>query len=469
MRAKILLVMQDFAERAALAEVIAKQFGFAAVQAAGGYAALQLVSAPQPSGVRLVVMDPVMQDVDGMEVLSNFRQKQPNIPVILLNGGTVDLNHALRLGVFDVMNKPVDIERLQLLVNNALKMSLLEKEYSRLVRQETGIFTFENVVGYDQGLAESVRVGRKAATTDAPLLLTGGTGVGKEVFARAVHGESNRVGKPFVAVNCGALPEQLVESTLFGHVKGSFTGAVASAIGKFREAEGGTLFLDEIGELPLAAQVKILRALQQREVSPVGAAQSVPVNVRIIAATNRDLEKAIHDGRFRDDLYFRLNVLQIRIPSLSERRKDIPALAYHFIERLAANERRAMKDISFDSMVALMNWDWPGNVRELENIIHRAMIMSEGKTLEIKDFDFVQTPLVTVQHHDAPQPASASGAHLSLIDDTGRLRPLEEVERLVLQFSLRHHKDNVTRAAEALGMAKSTFYRKLKELEGKTG
>ncbi len=468
MRAKILLVMQDFAERAALAEVIARQFGFAAVQAAGGYAALQLVSTPQPSGVRLVIIDPAMKEVDGMQVLVNFRQKQPDIPVILLNGGDIDIAQALRIGVFDVMDKPVDIGRLQLLVNNALKMSLLEKEYSRLVRQETGIFTFENVVGFDQGLAEVVRIGHKAATSDAPLLLTGDTGVGKEVFARAVHGESRRLGKPFVAVNCGALPEQLVESTLFGHVKGSFTGAIANATGKFREAEGGTLFLDEIGELPLQAQVKILRAIQQHEVSPVGAGAAVPVNVRIIAATNRDLEKAMQQNRFRDDLYFRLNVLQIRLPSLSERRKDIPALAYHFIERLAANERRAMKDISFDAMVALMNWNWPGNVRELENLIHRAMIMSETATLQLTDFDFHGATSSSGAPAALPS-TPTSEALLSLLDPHGNLRLLEEVERMVLQFSLRHHKDNVTKAAEALGVAKSTFYRKLKEMEEKKG
>ena len=467
MRAKILLVMQDFASRAALAEVIAQHFGFAAVQAAGSHAALKLMTDPQPSGVRLVIMDPQMPDADGMEILAGFRKKHSHIPVILINNGKLDISRAMKAGAFDVIDMPPNEERLQQVINNALKLSLLEKEYSRLIRQETGIFTFENVVGHDAGLVEAIKIGRKAATTDAPLLLTGETGVGKEVFARAVHGESNRAGKPFVAVNCGALPEQLVESTLFGHVTGSFTGAIANAIGKFREAHGGTLFLDEIGELPLPAQVKILRAIQSSEISPVGDERSVSVDVRIVAATNRDLEKAMKDGRFRDDLYFRLNVLQVHLPSLAERRKDIPALAYHFIERLAASERRPMKDISFEAITALMNWDWPGNVRELENTIHRAMILSENKTLAVDDFDFAaHAHAHGGEGQEAPvQPPVMQGAgQLSLLDAQGRLRPLAEIEKMVLAFSLQHHQHNVTHAADALGMAKSTFYRKMKEM-----
>lgn len=464
MRAKILLVEDDLLQRQAMAVLLEKQLGFRTVQAADGRAALDVLGdGTSGEGIGLVILDLHMPKMGGMEVLEIIRQRYPHLPVIMLTSDQ-DIStavKAMKCGACDFLSKPPEVERLQVSVHNALKLSTLEKEVSRLKRQEEGVFTFDNIIGHDSGLAEVIKIGRKAALADVPVLLTGDTGVGKEVFARSIHGESLRVGKPFVTINCGAIPEQLVESALFGHEKGAFTGAVSKSIGRFREADGGTVFLDEIGELPLDAQVKLLRVLQQKEISPVGASHSVRVNVRIIAATNRNLEEEVTKGRFRDDLYFRLNVLQIKVPSLKERSADIPELARHFIERFAASESRPLKDIAPDVLEMLARWQWPGNVRELENTIHRAMILSDKNTLDGDDFGFLKT-------FSAALKEGADGSsknYIPLLDGVGHLRTLEDVERAVIEFGLKYSKNNITHAASALGVAQSTFYRKLKQFE----
>jgi DNA-binding NtrC family response regulator len=369
---------------------------------------------------------------------------------------------AMRGGAQDFLEKPPELERLRVSITNALRVSALEKEVTRLKRKEEDAYSFENLIGASSGLADVVKIGRKAAQSDIPVLLTGETGVGKEVLARAIHGESPRTGRPFVAVNCGAIPENLVESTLFGHEKGAFTGAIAKAQGRFREAEGGTIFLDEIGELPLDAQVKLLRALQQKEVMPVGGARALKTDVRVISATNRNLEAEVASGRFRGDLYFRLNVLQIHMPSLRDRRDDIPALAHHFMERCAVAESLPLKDIDPAALEMLTTFDWPGNIRELENTIHRAMILSEGKVLELADFQLPSFATAKPRHSAAAAQASSA---INLVDAAGSLRPLAEIENDVIVFSLAHTKNNITRAATSLGMSKSTFYRKLQELK----
>jgi DNA-binding NtrC family response regulator len=366
----------------------------------------------------------------------------------------------MKLGAFDFINKPPEPERLLISIQNALRLSRLEKEVSRLKRQEDGAFVFEQLIGHETGLQEVVRTGRKAAAADIPVMLLGETGVGKEVFARALHGESSRVGKPFVAVNCGAIPAQLVESTLFGHEKGAFTGAIAKAIGKFREAEGGTIFLDEIGELPLDAQVKLLRALQQKEISPVGADHTVPINVRVISATNLDLERQVAEGKFRDDLYFRLNVLPIRLPSLRDRKRDIPELVQHFLERFAALESRPLKTISDDAMKLLESWPWPGNIRELENAIHRAVILADKEVLEPQDF----TSATAEGTKPQKSPVIVSGMPQLELTSGGVFKTFDQLEKEILLQALQQSGQNVTRAAQSLGLAKSTFYRKLKDL-----
>lgn len=281
---------------------------------------------------------------------------------------------AMRYGAADFLTKPPEPERLRVSIHNALKLSVLEKEVTRLKRQESGTLTFDSLIGYDKGLSSVVKIGRKAAGADIPVLWAKPVSV-KKVFARAIHGEGKRVGKPFVAVNCGAIPEQLAESTLFGHEKGAFTGAISKTIGRFREAEGGTIFLDEVGDLPLNSQVKLLRVLQQKEIVPVGGSKAIPVNVRIISATNRDLEKDVQNGKFREDLIFRLNVLSVHLPPLRERQEDIPALIRHFVERFSVGEKLLLKEVSKQAMSELCGRQWAGNVRELENVIHRAIVL----------------------------------------------------------------------------------------------
>ena len=465
MKTKILLAEDDALQRQMIARLIEKQLGFDVVQAIDGRMALSILDECAPDDIRLVVLDVNMPGMGGIEALQAIRRRFPRLPVIMLTASheTDLVVQAMRGGAKDFLDKPPEPERLRVSIENALRLSVLEKEVTRLKRREEDSYSFENLVGASSGLAEVVKVGRKAAQSDIPVLLTGETGVGKEVLARAIHGESQRTGKPFVAVNCGAIPENLVESTLFGHEKGAFTGAIAKAQGRFREAEGGTIFLDEIGELPLDAQVKLLRTLQQKEVMPVGGARALKTDVRVISATNRNLEAEVAAGRFRGDLYFRLNVLQIRMPSLRERRTDIPSLAQHFVERCAVAESLPLKDISADALEALAALDWPGNIRELENTIHRAMILSEGKALALEDF---QMPQMATAGPGTRPPAAADGAQsLSLLDAAGNLRSLSDIEAEVIAFSLSHTKNNITRAATALGMSKSTFYRKLQELK----
>ncbi len=407
--------------------------------------------------IKLVILDLKMPVMGGMETLALIRQQYPNLPVIMLSGSrdTEDVVEALKHGAVDFLNKPFDGERLKITVENTLKLKALSAEVTLLKSEKEGQFKFENLIGHDNGLARSIAIGRKAASSDIQVFITGETGTGKEIFARAIHGESLRTGRPFVAINCGAIPSQLVESILFGHEKGAFTGAINKSLGKFREAHGGTIFLDGIGELPLDMQVKLLRVLQQREVEPVGADKPVPVDVRIISATNRNLANAVSEGKFREDLYFRLNVLQIDLPPLRERREDIPLLVRHFIDRFCARENRRLKTITTDADNVLINYPWHGNVRELENTIHRAIIMNETDVLEPQDFQ----KTLDIQANPS---SSGGGMSISVMTHQGTFKTSETIERELMQMALDHYAQNITQAAAAIGMAKSTFYKKMK-------
>jgi DNA-binding NtrC family response regulator len=462
MSTKILVVEDDSVQREVLNQILRKDLGFNPVPASDARTALSILK-EDAGEIRLVILDMWLPDMSGMEVLETLTQRYPGLPVIILTGHK-DITLAVRsmkAGAFDFLTKPPEKERLHSVLQNALKISMLEKEVSRLKRKEDGTTGFDNLIGYDAGLAEVVKIGRKAAASDIPVLLTGETGTGKEVFARAIHGESHRVGKPFIAVNCGALPENLVESILFGHEKGAFTGAIAKSPGKFREADGGTIFLDEVGDLPLAAQVKLLRVLQQKEISPVGATNTVHINVRIISATHRDLDADVATGRFREDLYFRLNVLSIHMPRLSDRQEDIPALTRHFIERFAAIESRPLKILDPEAEETIRRWPWSGNVRELENALHRAMVLSDNPILTLGDFmRQAEMPPHDITH----RPGAPSAHYLSLLGSDGLPRVLAEIEMDAMEFGLTHYNGNITKAAHALGMAKSTFYRRLKAL-----
>ena len=312
---------------------------------------------------------------------------------------------------------------------------------------------------------------QRAAKSSIPVLVLGESGVGKELIARAVHGASERAGRPFVAVNCGAIPENLVESILFGHEKGAFTGAHDRHAGKFLEASGGTLFLDEVGELPLDMQVKLLRALQEGEIDPVGSKRPVKVDVRIVSATNRDLARQVQAGRFREDLFYRLNVYPIEAPSLRERREDVPALVDAFVRRFNVEEGKRVAGASPATLAMLSAFDWPGNVRQLENAVYRAIVLSDDPHLQPHDFPSISglsTPLAAPPAGEASAAAEAGGGPVSVLDAKGHVRPLEEVERDLIQLAIEIYAGHMTEVARRLGIGRSTLYRKVREqgLEG---
>ena len=458
----VLLAEDDPVQQEMLGLLLEKKLGYRLIHARGGKEALEILE--RTPAIQLAILDYHMPEMNGLELLDICRQRYPTLPAIMLTGNReVDIVvKAMQLGASDFVTKPPDASRLKVCIENALKVSALQQEVTRLKKKDGGAVTFDQMIGHDGGLSSIIAVARKAAGSDIPVLITGKTGTGKEILAQAIHGESRRIGKAFVAVNCGAIPQNLVESTLFGHEKGSFTGAIANAPGKFREAEGGTIFLDEVGELPLEAQVKLLRVLQQKEISAVGSAKSIPINVRVISATNKDLKAEIVAGRFREDLYFRLNVLPIEIPALERRKKDIPALIRHFLQKHCTNEGRDLKGFSTDAEKLIQEHPWPGNVRELENLIHRAIIMSDGTQVNISDIE----PLLREKSGSFLQMPPASGN--VWLKSNGALKTLDEIEREALTFAIARCGDNMTQAAAELGIAKSTLYRKMQGITSST-
>jgi len=457
----ILLAEDEASQRVTLAAMLAQQLGCEVVEAEDGHTAMRtLLRDEQP--IDLAILDISMPGMSGLEVLEMVQQRFPHLPVIMHSAHTETgmAVQAMKAGAVDFIMKPADPTHVGVTVKNALKMSALNREVTRLTRREEGQLRFEDLIGHDRGLVEATIVGRKAAASDIPVLIIGETGVGKELFARAIHGESPRAGQPFIAVNCGAIPEKLVESTLFGHEKGAFTGATAKTLGKFREADGGTIFLDEVGELPMDVQVKLLRVLQQKEVEPVGAGKPQPIDVRILSATHRQLAQEVQQGHFREDLYFRLHVLSLYVPPLRERPEDIVPLATHFIQRFSSTERRPVIGLSDEAEAQLTHYDWPGNVRELENTVQRAVVMSDAPMLEAQDFAFVR--MSSFEETDKGGHA-AMGAHIRLQDEDGQWKTMDTIEQEAMEQTLKRHRGNVTQAAKSLGMAKSTFYRKLNQ------
>ncbi|MEM6852575.1 MAG: sigma-54 dependent transcriptional regulator, partial [Pseudomonadota bacterium] len=340
----ILICDDDPTQRRLLQAVIERE-GYAVLLAEGGQEAIDLLEGPRGGDVSLVMLDLIMPNIGGMDVLARVRPMRPDLPIIVLTaqGGIETVVSAMQAGAADFFVKPASPERIHVSIKNALSLTNLKDEVSRLKRKQKGRMDFGDLIGSSPAMAQVARLGERAARSSIPILIDGESGVGKEMVARAIQGSSDRAGKAFVTVNCGAIPENLVESILFGHEKGSFTGASERHIGKFQEANGGTLFLDEVGELPLDMQVKLLRAIQENEVDPIGAKRPVKIDVRIISATNRDLLTEVREGRFREDLYYRLNVFPVQIPPLRERRDDIALLIEHFINRYNAEEGKQVR------------------------------------------------------------------------------------------------------------------------------
>jgi DNA-binding NtrC family response regulator len=445
----VLVADDDLAMRTLLRTVLSRA-GHTIVEAPDGKAAIEALSR---GPIDVVVTDLVMPHADGFEVLRRSRELQPRTPVVMLTGSDAirDCVEAMRAGAFNFLSKPFHPQDLQEVIERALRE---RASAGPLARDADEGRPQVALVGDSPALREVIELIERVARTNATVLVTGESGTGKEVVARLLHGTSRRTAGPFVAVNCGAIPETLIESELFGHAKGAFTGATEARAGKFAQAHGGTLFLDEIGELPLSMQVKLLRVLQEREVTPVGESRPRAVDVRIVAATNVDLEAMVHQGKFRRDLYYRLEVLPLHLPALRERVEDIPLLARHFLD--AANRRlgRAV-DLAEDAMALIKLYAWPGNVREVENLIERLVILNRTGTITAAD----HPPRVRGDHSTTAVATAAAELSHGKIDLTATLAA---IEASLIEQAMRQAKGNRTHAAESLGISRTTLLDKLK-------
>ncbi|MGA9338945.1 MAG: sigma-54 dependent transcriptional regulator [Pseudolabrys sp.] len=483
---EVVLIVDDDPVQRRLLETTIQRYGYQTIVADGGDAAVKLFTRPD-TRIDAVVLDLVMPDLDGLGVLAFLREASLNIPVIVqtAHGGIDNVVSAMRAGATDFVVKPASPERLEVSLRNVLAARALAGELQRLKRRHEGTLTIADVITRSAAMQPVLKAAEKAAASAISVLLEGESGVGKELIARAIHGSGTRRAKPFVAVNCGAMPETLVESILFGHEKGAFTGATERHAGKFVEADGGTLFLDEVGELPPPAQVKLLRALQEGAVEPVGGRKVVKLDVRIISATNRNLIADVKAGRFREDLFYRLHVFPLSVPPLRTRREDVPDLARHFLTRFAAEEGKRVRGISREALSLLAAANWPGNVRQLENAMFRAVVLAEGEEIGINEFPQIAaqvssdeasipqlsepSPAITASWPDGPADVVpvriATPAHtLPITDSHGDVRPLEEIERDSIRFAISHYRGQMSEVARKLRIGRSTLYRKLEGL-----
>lgn len=499
-----ILIVDDDPVQCRLLEGMLRKFEYETVTLDNGDAALALLAGTDGTHIKCVILDLVMPNLDGLGVLAKMRQAAIKVPVIVqtAHGGIDNVVSAMRAGAVDFVVKPVGAERLQVSLRNAINASALEGELARMKHSRAGTLGFKDIITKSPIMDAVLRMAEKAATSNIPVLIAGESGVGKELIACAIHGTGERRTKPFIAVNCGAMPENLIESILFGHEKGSFTGATERHIGKFVEASGGTLFLDEVGELPAAAQVKLLRAIQEGEVEPVGARKPVKVDVRIISATNRDLIADVKQGRFREDLFYRLHVFPITMPPLRDRRADIPELARHFLVRFAAEEGKRIRLITPEALRVLGAFHWPGNIRQLENAMFRAVVLAEGDSIGLAEFPQIaaqistKTSQQTAAHEVVDDvPLNESTSHqpdipamviendpaaaiipnrtpidaLPLFDGEGEIRPLEEIEADLIRYAITHYRGQMSEVARRLQIGRSTLYRKLDALGLESG
>jgi DNA-binding NtrC family response regulator len=477
------LVVDDDPVQLRLTAEVANRAGFKPLTATGGEQALTILREDRNIGA--MILDLVMPDLDGMGVMDTMRREGLTTPVIIqtANASLETVISAMRNGAADYFVKPVAPERLVISLRNAMKLDALEATIRAERARKTGTFSAADMIAKAPAMARVISLCAKAAKSNIPVLIEGETGVGKELIARIIQGSGDRAGKPFVTVNCGAIPPNLVESVLFGHKKGAFTGAIADQAGKFAEAHNGTLFLDEVGELPLDTQVKLLRALQDGEIEPVGASRAERVNVRVISATNRRLLNLAKSGEFREDLYYRLNVFPIYTPPLRERMEDVPAMVAMFIARFTAEAGKRVLGISPTALALLMAYDWPGNVRQLENAVYRAIVLSDGAFLESVDFPQIVAQAngrdIAIKALEAA-PVAAAPTHIDMatarqriaeqpraqdrfLDPSGEVAALAEIERAAIVFAIEHHGGRMSRVARALKIGRSTLYRKLHE------
>ena len=431
-------------------DALLSEAGYEVMTAAGGARALALLEDEEPD---LMVTDMRMPRMSGLELIAALKERFPDLPVIVMTAyGTVEnAVEAMKLGAVDYIMKPFENQELLLTIEKALRLRRLMSQ-NRLLREDVRrAGGFGRIIGDGRAMRQVFALVEKVAATKATVLITGESGTGKELIARAIHQQSPRAEEPFVAVNCMALTETLLESELFGHEKGAFTGASARRKGRFELADKGTLFLDEVGEIAPSLQVKLLRVLQERTFERVGGNQPISVDVRIVAATNRDLTAAVAQGRFREDLFYRLNVVRVELPPLRQRKEDLPALVAHFVRRYAAQVGRAVLEVSPEAMARIYDYAWPGNVRELENALERAVIMA-GEEIRPGDLPLEVRPA-----------AAEPGAPPELPTDMGINQAVEDLERRMIQRALHEAGGVAAHAAEALGVTKSNLAYKMKK------
>jgi len=447
----VLIVDNDVPHVEAVAESL-ERVGYVPTIATSGPEGLQKL---EQGAFDLVITDLIMNEVDGLQILSQTKELLPDSEVILITGhGTVpSAVAAMQQGAFNYLLKPLDLSQLRAVADKAVASLRLRRTNAELNRRLDEKFGFEGVIGSSPQMHDVIDRLKRIAPTDASVLIQGPTGTGKELVAQAIHHNSPRKNKPFVALNCAALSENILESELFGHIRGAFTDASTDRIGKFEYAHGGTLFLDEVGDMPMATQIKLLRVLESSEITRVGSNDIVRVNVRILSATNRNLEDSIAVGTFRSDLYHRLKVVTISLPRLADRKQDIPLLVEHFIKQFAKRHHKQITSMSAAARRRLMRFDWPGNVRQLRNVIESMVVVDYDEVLDVDDLPSELT--------DSSEPAPLDAHPESLTALVGK--PLSEVERLFITETLEQAGGNRETAAEMLGIGERTLYRKIKE------
>lgn len=417
-----------------------KNEGYKIIAVSDGTEAVERVKAESPD---LILLDLRMPRLDGMGALKEIKMIDPGIPVIMItaHGTTESAVQAMKMGALDYISKPFDVEELKIQIRKALDVRDM-KEQIEYLTEELKNRTGRVIIGESPKMKRVLEMVEKVANSNATVLITGESGTGKELIANAIHYNSNRKDKPYVKVNCGAIPESLIESELFGHEKGAFTGAISRKLGRFERANGGTIFLDEVGELSPATQVKLLRVLQERQIERVGGTEVIDVDIRVIAATNRDLKKMVEEGAFREDLYYRLNVMPIELPPLRERKEDIPKLIRYFLKKYCDEMGKPDMDVSDNAMEALVSYSWKGNIRELENVMERLVILSQGNVINKGDL-----PKELI--YDNKQAAEFQLPEQGI--------KLDEVEKSLIRQALEKCNNNQTKAAELLGITRHTL------------
>lgn len=458
---RLLLLIDDEPAQRRLVAAIAARAGWRSVFASDGEQGIATLGTQDGMQLDAILIDHWSAQDDATRLIAALRDRRPSLPILVLtaNGSVALAVDAMRAGATDFLVKPLAPDRL-LAALEAAVLGESHGELRPLSEKIPALLAFDEIVGSSPDFRAALAIAAKAARARVPVLIDGESGVGKEVVAEAVHAASPRGKKPMIALNCGAIPANLVESELFGHEKGAFTGAFERKVGRFQDADGGTLFLDEIGEMPLEAQVKLLRVLQAGEIQPIGARHPRSVDVRIIAATNKCLLDEVEAGRFREDLYYRLNVVQVTIPPLRERTGDVPALTRHLLARIAQQPGLRPLGITDDALALLVEYDWPGNVRQLQNALFRAAVLCGDAALTRADF-----PQIAALGHRRTAPAATiNGGGVTLFRPDGNLRPLEDIEADVIRLAIGHYRGRMTEVARRLGIGRSTLYRKLGEL-----